>query len=178
MKKIILIYGVIAGAIVAASMVWGIMVSDSSGEGMQTLEIMGYLIMLIALSVIFFGIKKYRDHELGGVITFGTAVLVGLGISIVASIIYVVTWEIYLAQTNYAFMTEYVAANLASMEAAGASAAEIQAASANFDVMVERYKNPMFRLGITFVEIFPVGLLISLVSAVILRKSNVLPANS
>ena len=175
MKKIVLIYGVIAGAIVAASMVWGFMVSDSSGEGMQMLEVMGYLIMLIALSVIFFGIKKYRDEELGGVITFGTAVLVGIGISVVASIIYVVTWEIYLAQTDYAFMNEYIAAALENMEATGASAAEISAASADFDVMAERYKNPMFRLGITFVEIFPVGLLITLISAAILRKSDVLP---
>ena len=177
MKKIILIYGVIAGAIVAVSMVWGFLVSDSSGEGMQMLEIMGYLIMLIALSVIFFGIKKYRDDELGGVITFGTAVLVGLGISVVASIIYVVTWEIYLAQTNYAFMNEYITASLESMKAAGATAAEVQAASADFDVMAERYKNPMFRVGITFVEIFPVGLLITLISAAILRKSEVLPAD-
>lgn len=178
MKKIVLIYGVIAGAIVAASMVWGFLVSDSSGEGMQMLEVMGYLIMLIALSVIFFGIKKYRDDELGGVITFGTAVLVGLGISIVASIIYVITWEIYLAQTNYAFMNEYVAASLDSMRASGATAEEIQVAAADFDVMAERYKNPMFRLGITFVEIFPVGLLITLISAAILRKSEALPAQS
>jgi hypothetical protein len=175
MKKIILIYGVIAGAIVATSMVWGFLVSDSSGDGMQMLEIMGYLIMLIALSVIFFGIKKYRDDELGGVITFGTAVMVGLGISGVASIIYVITWEIYLAQTNYAFMSDYIAAALENMEAAGAGPAEIQSASANFDVMAERYRNPLYRLGITFIEIFPVGLLITLISATILRKSDTLP---
>lgn len=177
MKKIILIYGVIAGAIIAASMVWGFAVSDSSGEGMQMLEVMGYLIMLIALSVIFFGIKKYRDDELGGVITFGAAVLVGIGISAVASIIYVVTWEIYLAQTNYAFMGDYIAAALEKMETEGASAAEIEAVSAEFNVMAEQYKKPLYRLGITFIEIFPVGLLITLISAAILRKSEVLPAN-
>lgn len=177
MKMIILVYGIIAGSIVAVSMVWGIWVSDSSGESMAVLEYVGYLIMLVALSVIFVGIKKYRDDELGGVISFGTAVLVGLGISLIASIIYVGVWEIYLAQTNYAFMNDYIAGALAAKEAAGATPAEMHAATAEFDAMRENYRNPLFRLGITFLEIFPVGLLITLISAAILRKSEVLPAN-
>lgn len=177
MKKIILVYGLIAGTIVAASMVWGIWVNAGEGEGMAMLEYMGYLIMLIALSVIFFGIKKYRDDDLGGVISFGTAAMVGLGISLVASAIYIIVWEVYLAQTNYAFMDDYIASQLADKAAAGATPEELDAAEAGFDAIREQYRQPLYRLGITFLEIFPVGLLITLISAAVLRKSEVLPAN-
>ena len=79
MKKIILTYGLIAGTIVIASGILGIELVDvGETEAMANLEYVGYLVMLVALSVIFIGIKKYRDQELGGVITFGTAALVGL----------------------------------------------------------------------------------------------------
>ena len=178
MKRLILTYGLISGGIVAASMVWGIMVSASDGESMATLEYVGYLIMLVALSVIFIGIKKYRDQELGGVITFGTGMLVGLGISVVAAIIYVVTWEIYLAQTDHAFINDYIADAIASKKAAGISGADLDAAIAELDKMREQYAKPLYRIGVTFLEILPVGILISLISAAVLRKSEILPASS
>jgi len=177
MRKIILVYGLIAGSIVAISMVWGIWANAGDGESMAVLEYMGYLIMLIALSVIFFGIKKYRDDDLGGVISFGAAALVGLGISLVASSIYIVVWEIYLAQTDYAFMNDYIASQLSDIAASGATPAELEAAAASFATIREQYQQPLYRLGITLLEIFPVGLLITLISAAILRKSEVLPAN-
>jgi hypothetical protein len=178
MRKIIIVYGLISGLIIIGSALWGIELTDISGDKVATLEYVGYLIMLIAMSVIFIGIKKYRDQELGGVITFSTAALVGLGISLVASAVYVTIWEIYLAQTDYAFMDDYISSSIAAQEAAGASAAELESSAASMEVMREQYKNPLFRLGMTFLEIFPIGLLITLISAAILRKSEILPANA
>lgn len=178
MKRIILVYGVISGVIIVGSAIWGISVADVSGESMVALEYLGYLIMLIALSVVFVGIKKYRDQELGGVITFGTATLVGLGISVVASVIYVCAWEFYLAQTDYAFMNDYIAARIAENEATGITGAELEAVVADMERIREQYQKPLYRMGITFLEIFPVGLLITLISAAILRKSEILPARA
>ena len=179
MRKIILTYGVISGLVVIGSMIFGIVIGlDENAESGTNLEYIGYLIMLVALSIIFVGIKRYRDQELGGVITFGTAFLVGIGITAVAGAMYVAVWEIYLAMTDYAFMDQYIAAMIATEEAKGISAAEMDALVADLEQQRRIYGNLLFRLGITFMEIFPVGLVIALISAAILRKSEVFPANA
>ena len=171
MTRIILTFGILSGAIVIVNAIIGLSFADES-TSMQFLEWMGYLFMLVALSVIFIGIKRYRDQELGGVITFGSAFLVGLGIAAVAGVVYVVVWEVYLAQTDYRFIEDYIASVLATKEAAGIPAAEMQKAIEEMNVMREQYGNPLFRLPMTFIEIFPVGLLISLISAALLRRPS------
>ncbi len=179
MKKIILTYGAISGLVVIGSMLFGIVIGlDDNAGAAANLEYIGYLIMLVALSIIFVGMKRYRDQELGGVITFGTALLVGIGITAVAGVMYVAVWEIYLAMTDYAFMDQYIASVIASEEAKGVTGAEMDALVAELDGQRQMYRNPFFRLGITFLEIFPVGLVIALISAAILRKSEVLPASA
>ena len=136
----------------------------------------GYLVMVVALSLIFVGIKRYRDHELGGAIRFGTAMLVGLGIAAVASVIYVGLWEINLSLTDHAFIEDYTSSLIAGREADGVEGEELAALVAEMEVMKERYANLLIRLPMTFLEIFPVGLGVALVAAAVLRNSHVLPA--
>jgi hypothetical protein len=176
MQRIIFIYGTIAGLVVIGSVILGLTFS----RGVETLhaqEWLGYLIMLIALSMIFVGIMRYRDRHLGGVIRFGTATLLGLGIAAVAGVIYVLVWELYLAMTDHAFISHYTQGVIAAKEAEGVSGAELQAVIENMESMQRRYGNPLFRLPMTFLEIFPVGLLITVISAAILRNSKILPAS-
>ncbi len=175
MTRIIFTFGILSGVIVITNAIIGISLADES-TSMNFLEWMGYLFMLVALSVIFIGIKRYRDQELGGVITFGTALLVGLGIAAVAGVIYVAVWEVYLAQTDYRFIDDYITSVLAAKEAAGIPAVEMQKAIEDMETMRVQYGNPLFRLPMTFIEIFPVGFLISLISAALLRKSEFMPA--
>ena len=174
MKKIILVYGSISGVVVLCAITAGLVISE--GEGPWSSQWLGYLIMFVALSAIFFGIKQYRDKELGGAITFGKAFLVGLGIAGVAAIAYVVCWELYLAMTNYAFIDDYTQGIIDAEREAGVSGQELQLIVDKMNEMKETYSNPLFRVPITFSEIFPVGLLISLISAALLRKADVLPA--
>jgi hypothetical protein len=138
----------------------------------------GYLIMLLALSLIFVGVKRFRDQALGGVIKFVPALLMGLGISAVAGLIYVIGWELTLAATNFAFINEYSAAMIEAERAKGASPADIERVTAQMEAFGMQYRNPMFRLPMTFLEIFPVGLLVSLISAALLRNSRFLPARA
>ena len=175
MKKIVLTYGAIAGAITI-----GFMSLSLAGQDQPTkaLEWLGYLIMIVALSMIFVGIKRYRDRELGGVIKFGTAVTLGLGMTLVASVMYVAAWEVNLSLTDYAFIDEYTQSVIADKEAAGVSGAELEAVVAQMAQMKDRYASPMFRLPMTFLEIFPVGLLITLLAAAVLRYSRFMPATT
>lgn len=168
MQRIILTYGAIAGFIVIAIAILGLILSG--GEEAHAQVWLGYLIMLIALSLIFVGIQRYRDQHLGGVIRFGTATLVGLGIAAVAGVVYVAVWEAYLAMTDYAFMEHYARGVIEAKQAEGVSGDELQAVVDNMESMKRQYANPLFRLPMTFLEIFPVGLLITLISAAVLRN--------
>ena len=177
MKKIILIYGSIAGAITIGVLSISISMWDPESSHTANSEWVGYLVMIVALSLIFFGVKSYRDNQLGGVIGFWDATKVGLGIAAVAGIVYVLGWELYLGVSGQDFMALYADAHIKQLQADGASALEIEEARAMMDSYKEMYKNPITRMGITFLEIFPVGLIISLISAGLLRKSSVLPAS-
>lgn len=174
MLRTILVYGAVSGLVAIVSVIASIALG--AGESYQeNLEWLGYLIMLVALSMIFVAIKQYRDRELGGIITFGKAFLVGIGIAALAGVVYTIVWEIYLAMTDYTFIHEYTQSLLARKQASGVSGAELQALQVDAAMMVEHYANPLFRLPITFLEIFPVGFLIALLSAAILRKRDVMP---
>lgn len=173
MLRIILTYGLISGVIIIA----GIFGTIQMGGGHSSLWL-GYLIMLVALSSILVGVKQYRDRDLGGVIGFGKALLVGLGIAAAASVAYVLVWEGYLAATHYTFIDHYTASILAAKRAGGVTGAEYQKAVAAADTLRRQYANPLFRLPMTFIEIFPVGVLVALVTAVLVRNPGFLPARA
>ena len=156
-------------------MVLGQRLSNDQGA-LGSSQWFGYLVMVVALSLIFVGIKRYRDHELGGAVRFGTAMLVGLGIAAVASVIYFGVWEINLSLTDHAFIEDYTSSLIAGREADGVEGEELAALVAEMEVMKERYADPLFRLPMTFLETFPVGLVVALVAAAVLRNSHVLPA--
>ena len=175
MRKYIWTYGLISGAIIIGSIITGLLLSsDTSSMGAS--EWFGFLIMFLALGSIFVGIKRYRDQELGGVISFGKAFLLGLAISAVASLVYVVVWEIYLSVTDYSFIEVYTDSIIQARQEAGLEGAELEQVKEEMASMKEKYARPYFRIPITFIEIFPVGLLISLISAALLRKSSFMPA--
>jgi hypothetical protein len=174
MTRIIFIYGLISGAIVAAAITATIILSG--GQPPHSSVWLGYLIMLVALSSILVGVKQYRDDVQGGVIGFWKALGIGVGIAAVAGLAYVAVWEAYVAIAHYDFPGDYARATLAAKRAAGVSGAEYQKAVAEMAAFRKDYANPLFRLPMTFIEIFPVGLLIALVSAALLRNPRFLPA--
>lgn len=172
--KYALTFGSLSGLVIIATMLTGILLTDQ--ENFFSSEWFGYLVMLVALSFIFIGVKRYRDIEHGGVVSFKAALLMGLSISAVAAIAYVIVWEIYLASTGYAFMDDYIAGIARARAAEGVAQAEIAKELASMEWMRVQYGNPLFRVPMTLLEIFPVGLLVSLVSAALLRNPRLLPA--
>lgn len=173
--RYVLTYGAIAGAITISVLAAGL---AAGGPSHFQSEWFGYLVMLVALSLIFVGVKRYRDIVCGGVIRFWRAFGMGVGIAAVAAVFYVAGWEAYLAFSGRDFIADYSAAQLDAMRARGASAAAIQAKAAEMQAMATMYRNPLFRLPMTFAEIFPVGLLVALVSAALLRNPRLLPARA
>ena len=168
-----LIAGVIAGGGLSLVIAFA---GDSTGHGWLGMAI-GYAIMLVALSLVFLAIKRERDVAGGGVIKFWPAFGMGLAISAIASVVYVIAWEsaqAFLIQGDFA--KTYGDSIIAQKQAAGASAAEMAKVRAEMAEFAVQYADPLFRLPMTFLEIFPVGVLVSLISAALLRNPRFVPA--
>ena len=134
-------------------------------------EVIGYTSMVLAFLLVFFGIRAYRE-EVGGSIGFGKAFQVGMLITLVICAIYVVSWEIVYWGFWPDFLDQYNAHALAKLRASGATETAIREAQAKMAQLAKLYANPLFNAGITFMEIFPVGLIVTLVSAAILRRKQ------
>ncbi len=169
MKKIVLVCGLIAGAIVAAVMLIGIAICyrTNSFEGSI---VVGYAGMLLAFSLIFVGIKSHRDKYNNGVISFGKAFRTGLYICLIASTVYVVVWMIAYYFFVPDFMDKYTEALMNKTKAEGASQAELNKQAMEMEGYKKMYQNPLMVILLTYAEIIPVGLVVTLISALFLKK--------
>ncbi|MEI6265500.1 MAG: DUF4199 domain-containing protein [Sphingobacteriia bacterium] len=170
MKKIIWTYGLIAGAVTMVSITIATVFHDQIGFDKGAY--VGYSMMLLAFSMIFVGIKNYRDNHNQGVVGFGTAFKMGLLITLIASTIYVLTWLVVYYNFIPDFMEKYAAYETDKMKAAGASTAEILKHTKEMADFALMYKNPFVNAGMTYMEIVPVGLLVSVISALILKRKT------
>ena len=174
MKKNILVYGIIAGVVVSALMLSIVnYVSYCKGNvSYETSMLIGYAAMLVALSLVIVGIRNYRDKYNGGVISFGKAFKIGAMIVLIASTMYVVAWLIdyYFFSTD--FMEKYSVAMLDKLKASGASQIEIDRETKEMASFVRMSKNPFFTAMMTYVEILPVGLIVTLISSLILKRKT------
>ena len=170
MKKTILTFGLISGAISSLLMIASVpfMNSKSFDHG----YVLGYTTIVLSLMLTFFGVRSYRDNVGKGHITFGRAFLVGLAITVISCTFYVVTWQVIYYNFMPDFMDKYGTHVLQKMQASGATAAAIQEKTEELNKLKVMYKNPLFNAAMTFIEPFPVGLVITLLSAAVLRKKE------
>ena len=175
MLKRILWPGIAAGLITGGVLFIGTLTAgDNMAEGGHGGALLGYASMLLALSLIFFAIKRQRDITQGGVIKFLPAFGMGLAISAVAALIYAIGWEISLATTGLDFGGAYTQAAIESAREKGMSGEELAAYEAKMQGFADMYANPLYRIPITMLELFPVGVIVSLISALLLRNSRFL----
>ncbi len=175
MTKVVLIFGLISG-VIAGVLMWILMGAvNTDVVNFDNGMIWGYATMIIALSMVFFGVKSYRDNN-GGRITFFKGLQVGIMISLISAFCYAASWEIYYPKVGDEFMQKYTAYYLDKMRTGGASDAEIENARVESEKFMELYRNFFVRFGFSLIEILPVGVIVSLVSAALLRKRELLPA--
>lgn len=174
MKKIVLTFGLISGALMAIFMFATLPFVDR--VGMDRMVIVVYAWMVLAFMLVFFGIRSYREDVNGGVVTFGRAFVVGILIALISSVIYVVAWQILYYGFMPDFFEKYSAHVLEQARASGAGPEAIQAKTQEMDQMKQLVKNPFIHAALVFLEPFPVGLVITLISAVILRKRKTMQA--
>lgn len=169
MKKNVLIFGLISG-IIASGMMLSMVAMCYSGEKFEPNEVLGYAAQIVAFAFVFVGIKNYRDKYAHGVISFGKAFKVGLFITLIAATMYVLTWLIAYYNFYPDFMDKYCTRMVEVGQQRGATELELAKQSKDMAQMKEWYKNPLFVVLITYTEIVPTGLVVSLISALILKR--------
>jgi hypothetical protein len=170
MKRTVWTFGLIAGAIMAAMMFATIPFLEHDDKA----EIIGYTTMIVAFLMVFFGIRSYRDNVMGGTIGFGRAFKVGILITLVASACYVASWEVMYHTMMPDFVEKYAAQVIERAQASGATEAQVEERRQEMAKFAVMYRNPLFNVGMTFLGVFPVGLVVVLVSSGVLsrRKSG------
>jgi hypothetical protein len=171
MKKNIFIFGLVSGVILAA-FVLSISFFSNIFHGHIENEIVGYSAMIIAFSFIYVGTRNFRDKYNQGMVSFGKAFLVGLGISLIGSTIYVGAWLIEYYCFMPDFMDKYSAALIQKAQQSGLSPEALQKRLDSINSMSRMYKNPIMVILFTYMEVLPVGIVISLITALILKRRN------
>ena len=170
MKKIVLTFGLIAGVMISVLMGVQLFIANKFGSAHSML--LGYTMMVASFLLIYFGIRSYRDNTLAGQISFSRAFACGILITLITSVCYVATWEIVYFNFMPHFMDSYFAAQIHKVQAAGLDPATTAARVAAIQRSQQSYQNPLVNMAYTFMEPLPVGLVITLVSAAILRRKS------
>lgn len=169
MKKIVLVFGLIAGVIVTAMMLYSA-ASLYKNQHYKGNDVLGYTTMVIAFSFVFVGIKNFRDKYNQGVISFGKAFRIGLYITLIASTMYVLVWlvDYYLFMPD--FTEKFTTCVMNDARSSGATQAELDKKAAHMAQFAKMYENPLFVILATYAEVLPVGLIITLLSALFLKR--------
>jgi hypothetical protein len=168
MKKVVLTFGLISGLMISVLMDSSLLLAHKIGSGHSM--VLGYTIMVASFLLVYFGIRSYRDNNLGGQISFGRAFACGILIALITTACYVATWEVLYFNFMPHFMDSYFAAQIRHVQSAGLDPATTAARVAAIQHSQQLYQNPLVNMAYTFMEPLPVGLIITLVSAAILRR--------
>lgn len=171
MKKNILVFGLVMGALQTGFMLWGAISCYNNPEHHSN-DVVGYAGLLLIMSLIFVGVKNFRDKHNGGIITFGKAFKTGLFISLVASAVYLITSIIYIYGFAPDFIDKYVQHVMFEAKRAGADAKELAETAKSMAEFKENYKNPVFMMVTTLMEALVPGLIVALITAAILRRKT------
>jgi uncharacterized protein DUF4199 len=169
-RKTIVTFGLISGAISSLMMVASVPVARRMGFDVG--EVIGYTSIVLSFLLVFFGIRSYRDNAGDGQITFSKAFAVGIAITLISCICYVAMWLVMYYNVFPDFWVNYGAHLVEKLKASGASPAAIQSQLQQVAKYKELYKNPLLNAALTFIDPFTIGLVITLISAAVLRKKQ------
>lgn len=154
----------ILGGIIAAAVMSSMVFYMKVNPGVEPNAIIGFAGMLLAFIFLILGIKREREIN-NGAITFGKAFLTGLGISFIISTLYVLAWLVIF----YNFFPDFIE-RYSEMVLKNTNPGELASKTTEMNQMKEWYKSPLMVILLTFMEIFPLGILISLIAGLFLKK--------
>jgi uncharacterized protein DUF4199 len=171
MKKTVVTFGLISGAVSSVMMLLTLPFLDRIGFDHG--EILGYTLIVLSFLLVFFGVRSYRDNVAGGTLGFGRGFAVGILIALVSCVCYVATWEIIYFKLAPGFADKFAAHAISKAKASGASQQAVDEVARQMQELKRMLDRPVINAAMTFMEPFPIGLVVALVSAGILRRKAV-----
>lgn len=166
MKRNILIFGLITGTLLCINMIIMINVMYNATE-FKGNDVLGYAAMVAQFSLIFFGVRNYRNKYLDGHISFWEGFKTGALIAFVGSTLYVIVGLL----CYYVFVPDFLDVYISHV-LNNTPESELAAKTQEMADFKEMYKNPLFVVLITYFEVLPVGLIVALVSSLFLKKNQ------
>lgn len=170
MKKNVLTFGIVLGLVLCVP--WLIMLRMLyTNPEFKSNDALGYAILVVIYSLLFFGIRNYRNRELGGIISFGKAFKAGALITIMAASVYVALWLLFY----YLFVPDYMEVFTKHVLYQCTTEAERAAKTIEMENFSKMFANPVLMILITYAEVVPIGLVVSLVSSLALKRKSIVP---
>ena len=168
MKKTIVRYGGFSVIFMVLFFLAEMMVFANKND-FKVQEIFGWVGIFISTMFIFFGIRYYRDRHNHGSLSFGRGLKVGLLILLMPSLTFGIFNVIYV-MLNPDFMDTYYNYQVTQLKEslpAGEAALKIQAMEKD----KEMFMSPAVQFFAMFFSVFAVGLVVTVISALVLRRS-------
>ena len=170
MKKDVLKYGLLSG--IALAILLALTVPFEHHTSARWGLAIGYTIMVLSFLMVFVGVKHYRDNECRGSITFARALAAGVLMMLISCACYVAMWEVLMATVERNFAHEYTAGLVKRARNSGLQGAALEARIAEVRKFEAMYSNPLYSAAITLLEPLPVGMVMALVTAGVLRRKQ------
>lgn len=170
MKKIVMTYGLISGAIMGIYLLACIPYFKNMEDAEHSM-LVGYTVMVLGFSMIYFAIARFKKLNDGN-LTYGQGVKIGLQVMLISTVMYCIVWMILSYTVFPNFMDDYTAVMINKLKASGASEAKIAADTKEMKDMAELYKNPVMRFLFTFIEPLPAGVPIALITPLFLLRKK------
>ena len=164
MKRNVLIFGLFIGAILTINSIVHVNMVYNNPDYKGN-DVLGYATMVLMFSIMYFGIRNYRNNYLDGRISFLQAFKTGALICFIASTVYTVIGLLYY----YIFVPDFVDV-FSDYVIRNSAPDEVESKTAQMANFKELYKNPLFAILITYIEVLPIGMIVALISAFIVKK--------
>lgn len=169
MKKILLqafIY-----SLVVMTLLFALTALTSKTTSYAIQEVIGYAGIVVSLLFVYFGIRQYRDKVNGGTLSFGQGLKVGLLIVLIPALLFGLFDILYTTFIDPDFLENYYNTHLANIKAQ-LPAAEFEAEAKKLEQQKEIFGNSFFQFGLMFLTVFMIGIIITVISALVLKRTK------
>ncbi len=168
MRTTIIRYGIRAAIAIVALSGISLMFISKDESGFHWGEVLGYLAIFLSMIFVYIGIRHYRDHQNGGVVSFGQALKLGVLITLFPAIAFGIYDQIYVNFIDPDFYEDYYQVQMDSIEEANEVAYEARVAEIKSEM--ETFSNPIVQYLVMFATVLLIGLVVSIISGLILKR--------
>ena len=134
-------------------------------------EVIGYVTIILSLVFVYFGIRHWRDNHNAGRLSFGEGLKLGTLITLFPSIAFGLFALIEVNVLDPDFNDKYYAHYVQKVRAS-TPPDQLQETLQKLESEKEMFESPFMQFGIMFMTVFLIGIVITVISSLILQRSN------